>query len=96
MNASLPDPELPRKTWADRLQALFEVILLSGLVSSLLTALFLCFQARSGQILEQCLGLFPFFWLVEAAIPYCAFGNSQFHRETLFSLGIQWKRGGFI
>jgi len=97
MNASLPDPELPRKTWADRLQALFEVILLSGLVSSLLTGLVI-YAFKRGPAINPLSNawFFSIFVLVEAAIALLLLSAIlTFHRETLFSLGIQWKRWRF-
>jgi uncharacterized protein len=83
----------PPKTWIDRLQALFEVILLAGLISSILAALPFM-RGESGReallanvrVISLYLALetaitFLFLWLVMRA-----------HRETLIGLGLRWQR----
>jgi membrane protease YdiL (CAAX protease family) len=97
MNYSFPDSELPRKTWADRLQAAFEVILLSGLISSLLAGLlFYAIQGKNAANPLSNARYFSIFLLVESGIAFILLAIIlQFHRETLFSLGLQWYRWKF-
>ena len=84
---------VPRKTWVDRFQALFEVILLSGLFSSLLAALPFALHSGtranlltdirilSGHILLEALITFVMLYLIMRA-----------HGENLRGLGLRFDR----
>ena len=92
---SLPqDSALPPKTWADRVQAVFEVLLLSGVVSSLLASLF--FYTLKGKGPLDTLGdvrVLSAFILLESAFTFVLLATVlKFHRETIFGLGLQWNR----
>jgi membrane protease YdiL (CAAX protease family) len=97
MDDSLPDLTPPRKTWADRVQAIFEVLLLSGVLSSILAGIILYFL--SGKAAANPLHnaqFFSLFILVESGIALLLLAAIlRFHRETLRSLGLhssRWKR----
>jgi uncharacterized protein len=94
MDDSLPDSELPRKTWADRVQAIFEVLLLSGLLSSILAGLIL--YALPGKAAANPLRSAPslsLFILLESGIALLLLAAIlRYHRESLRSLGLHWSR----
>jgi membrane protease YdiL (CAAX protease family) len=94
MNDSLPDTEPPRMSWADKVQAIFEVLLLSGVISSLLAGLL--FHALPGKNTANPLisaRNFSFFILTESAIALALLAVIlKFHKETLLDLGLHWNR----
>jgi membrane protease YdiL (CAAX protease family) len=90
-----PLPEsAPRKSWTDRLQALFEVLLLSGLVSSFLVALPLSFaRGKSLEFLMRDVRFVSIFLLLESGITFLLLKMMlRVHRETIQSLGCTWDR----
>lgn len=96
MNYSPPDLELPHKTWIDRLQAIFEIILASGVISALLAGLLLyAFLGKNGVDPLKNAGQFSLFLLLESFIALLLLAAIlRYHRQTLFSLGLQrdrWK-----
>ncbi len=94
MTDSLTDTQKPRKTWADRLQAVFEVILLSGLFSSLVAGLLFYgfYRDKAVNPLTNA-WFFSAFILIESAIALLLFAAIlKYNRETLFSMGLQWNR----
>jgi membrane protease YdiL (CAAX protease family) len=92
-----PLPEYkPRTHLTDRLLALFEVLLLSGLVSSSLALLpFSAVQRKRAQILTSDAQTLSAFLLLEAAITIAMMlAILKAHRETFGSLGLRgnhWK-----
>jgi len=91
---SLPAPaEIPRKSWIDRFQALFEVLLLSGLVSGFLAALFLSlFRLQNLANLMKDAKTVAIYLLLESGITFLLLALVfKVHRETLGSLGLRWK-----
>ncbi|MBZ5494851.1 MAG: CPBP family intramembrane metalloprotease [Acidobacteriia bacterium] len=83
----------PSKSWVDRIQALFEVLLLAGLVSGLLAELPFAVSALG---LERLLGnirLMSAYLLLEAAISFLfLFLVMRAHGETLQGFGLSWVR----
>ena len=94
MNYSPPNLELPRKNWVDRVQALFEVLLICGLISSLLAGLlFYGFQGKGAMDPLSGATAFSIFLLLESAITLLFLVMIlKFHRETIFSFGLHWER----
>jgi membrane protease YdiL (CAAX protease family) len=89
-----PNPEPPRKPWVDRFQALFEVLLLSGLLSSLLAGLILYpFHGKKSLNLLADAKVLSVFLLLESGIAFLILAAIlRVHRETISSLGLQWHR----
>jgi membrane protease YdiL (CAAX protease family) len=85
-------PNTP-KSLIERLQALFEVLLLSGLISSFLAALLLsAFHGKSAQLLSNDAKFVTAFLLLEAGITiFLLLVVLRAHRETLRSLGLAWE-----
>ncbi len=83
----------PPKTWVDRAQALFEVALLAGVISSLIAAMpFAMGSATRASLLED-IHLMSAYVLLEAAITLVfLFLIMHAHGETLAWLGLCWKR----
>ena len=97
MNGSMQDPGFPRETWADRLQAVFEVLLLSGPVSTILAyILFYGFQKKPSANPLSDAKFFCAFILLESGIALLLLtAIVRFHRETFLSLGLRWERWKF-
>jgi uncharacterized protein len=97
MDYSPPDQESPRITWIDRVQALFEVLLLSGLISSVLASLFLyAFQGKNAQDILANMQGFSAFLLLEAGITFLILAILMKARhENVKTLGLQWNRWKF-
>jgi membrane protease YdiL (CAAX protease family) len=97
MDYSPPSSESPRITWIDRVQALFEVLLLSGLISSLLAGLL--FYAVQGKRAFNPLTnakVFSVFLLLESGIAFLILVTVlKARRETICGLGLQWERWKF-
>jgi membrane protease YdiL (CAAX protease family) len=98
---SFPDAA-PRRSRIDRIQAFFEVLLLSGLVSSFAAALiFSAFRIQNiGLLLTKDAQLISFFLLLESARTFVILAIVlSVHRETLGNLGLRrdyWKRNAFV
>jgi len=88
------NPEPPRRTWLDRVQALFEVLLLSGLLSSLLAGLILYpFHSWKPPNLLQSAKSLSIFLLLESGIAFLILAVIlRTRRETISSLGLSWNR----
>jgi uncharacterized protein len=88
------NPEQPRKTWLDRAQALFEVLLLSGLLSSLLAGLILYpFRGQKPPNLLLSAKTLSVFLLLESGIAFLILAVIlKIRRETIFGLGLRWHR----
>jgi membrane protease YdiL (CAAX protease family) len=87
-----PNPEPSRKAWLDRMQALFEVLLLSGLFSSLLAGLILYyFHRKQPPNLLANAKVLSAFLLLEAIISFFILAVIlRARRETLSSIGLRW------
>jgi membrane protease YdiL (CAAX protease family) len=85
------EPE--KSLWQKRIQALFEVFLLSGIVSAILAYLPFVWSGRTqDQLLNSAFQLTGFL-LLESAIALCLLlFILQFHRETLHDLGLVWSQ----
>jgi len=85
---------LPRKSWIDRFQALFEILLLSGLVSGFLAALLLSlFHLQKLESLYKDAKMVAFYLLLESGITFLLLALVfKVHRENLASLGLRWER----
>ena len=92
-----PNWEIPRKTWVDRAQAFFEVLLVSGLLSSALAGLvFYLLQGKRGLDLLANAKAFSIFILLEAGIALLILTVVlKIHRETISTLGLKWDRWKF-
>lgn len=84
----------PRTSRVDRLQAIIEVLLLSGLISSFLVALILsAFHRSRAALLTMDAPVVSAFVLMEAGITLVLLVVVlKAHRETICSLGLQWDR----
>ncbi len=84
----------PRKPLIERFLALFEVLLLSGLLSSSLAALPLAaFHKKGAELLTNDVKTLSSFLLLETAITiFLLVMVLKVHRETICSLGLQWDR----
>ena len=88
-----PPGDVPRKTWIDRVQALFEVILLAGLVSSVLAVLPWAFTASGRASLMANVRVMVAYLFLEALITFgLLFLVMMAHGETLKGLGLSWPR----
>jgi membrane protease YdiL (CAAX protease family) len=98
MDVVLPaePPAAPRKTWLDRVQALFEVLLLAGFASSILAALPFAFSAAGRSSLLASVRLMSMYLLLEAFITFVLlFLVMRAHGETLKGLGLSLMRWRF-
>jgi membrane protease YdiL (CAAX protease family) len=86
--------EMPGKSWIDRLQAIVEIFLLSGLVSTFLVSLALpFFHIRSMEPLLQDVRLLSLYLLAESAISLLLLaGLLKLHRESITSIGFRWEQ----
>jgi membrane protease YdiL (CAAX protease family) len=80
--------------WIDKLLALIEVLLLSGLVSSILASLpFTAFGAKKTQLLLNNANFIAAFVLIEAGITFVLLAVVlKIRQETLPSIGLHWRR----
>ena len=87
-------PNPPRTPWTDRLQAFFEILLVSGLISSFVAALVIAvFHGRRAELLTMDATFVSAFLLTEAAITLLLLVIIlKAHRETICSLGLYWDR----
>src|SRR3989337_538318 len=83
-----------RKPWIDRFQAIFEILLLSGLVSSFLASLPLsAFYRKSAGLLLKDAKFMSIFLILEAGIPFLLLAIVlKVRRETVQSLGWRWNQ----
>jgi membrane protease YdiL (CAAX protease family) len=97
MDSTPPNPDLPPKTWVDRIQAVFEVFLLSGLISSLLAGLLLyAFLGKRAANPLDSAGVFSVYLLLESGIVFLFLATIlKYHRQTINSLGLQWAQWRF-
>ena len=97
MNDSPPLFDAPRKSPVDRLRALLEILLISGLVSSALAALpFVLFSGQKADILVRDAIALSLFLLLESGITILLLTNLlKAHRESLSGLGLRWNQWKF-
>jgi membrane protease YdiL (CAAX protease family) len=78
----------------DRVQAIFEILLLSGLISGLLASLLLyAFQGKTAVGPLNGAGIFSVFLLLESGIAFLLLAAIlKFHQQTISSLGLRWDR----
>ncbi len=90
----LPEPPpLPQKTLVDRVQALFEVILLAGIASSLLAGLPFMLSPAGREGLLANVRAMSAYLLLEAAITFVLMLLvMKAHGETIRGLGLSWLR----
>jgi len=82
----------PPKTWVDRIQALFEVILLAGLVSSLIATLPFAGKIRDQSGLLADIRVLAGFLLLEAAVTFgLLYLVMKAHGEKLRDFGLSWQ-----
>jgi uncharacterized protein len=91
-NPPLP-VEMPRKPWADRVLAIIEIFLLSGLVSGFLAVLpFSFFHVKDIGLLLKNTKLMSFYLLIDSGITFVILGMIlKAHGESLGDLGLRWK-----
>jgi membrane protease YdiL (CAAX protease family) len=87
-------PQISPKTWIERLLAFFEVLLLSGLVSSFCsTLIFAGFRGRNVELLETNATTVAVFLLVESGITFLLLlVITKAHQEGLQTLGLSARR----
>jgi membrane protease YdiL (CAAX protease family) len=85
--------EIPRKPWTDRLQALIEVFLVSGIVSGLVASVPISlFRVQDTALLVRNANILSGYLLLESAITFLILAAlMKLHRETPDSLGLRWK-----
>jgi membrane protease YdiL (CAAX protease family) len=89
-----PDAETHSKSWMDRIQAIFEIVLLSGLISSLLSGLLVyAFRGRNAAHPLNSARVLGIFLLLESGITFLFLALIlKVRRETICSLGLRWNR----
>jgi uncharacterized protein len=97
MEYSPPDQESRRIAWIDRVQALFEVFLISGLISSVLASLLLyTLQGKDTPNILASMRGFSAFLLLEAIIMFLILAILlKARHETIHGLGLRWDRWKF-
>ena len=79
--------------WLNRLQAIFEVVLMSGLFSSFIATVPFTLRRSSGEVLLQNVRVVCSFVLLEAGITFALLALILMaHGETLQDLGLHWVR----
>jgi membrane protease YdiL (CAAX protease family) len=90
--APVPSP-VPRKTWLDRAQALFEVLLLCGLVSSILATLPFTFNESARAGLLKDIRWMSLYVLLESTITLALLWLVlRAHQDHLNALCFRWQR----
>jgi membrane protease YdiL (CAAX protease family) len=85
--------ETQKRVWLDRLQAFFEVILMSGLFSSFVATVPFALRAHSTEALLKSVRVVTSFVLLEAGITFLLLALIlKAHGETLADLGLRWDR----
>jgi len=84
--------EIPQKSWINRIQALFEVLLLSGIISGLLAAIpIFGLRGGSGSFLLEDARTVSYYLLLDSGITFLLLAFIlKAHRETIASLGLRW------
>ncbi len=84
----------PRSSWIDRLQAIFEILLISGLISSLLAVLPLsALLGKNIGLLLSDVRFISIFLLLESFISFLILAALlKLHRQNVRSLGLHWDR----
>lgn len=86
-------PPVPRKTWVDRVQALFEVILLSGAVSGILASIPFVFHKSGRENLLTDLRWLLLYVVIESVTTLALLWLVlRAHRDKLGMLGFLWQR----
>jgi membrane protease YdiL (CAAX protease family) len=86
-------PATPQKTWVDRFQALFEVFLLAGAISSILAALPFALSSSGRASLLASVRAMSSYLMLDVAITFgILWLVMRSHRETLAGLGLHWRR----
>jgi membrane protease YdiL (CAAX protease family) len=89
---ALHPPSQPPKTWVDRIQALFEVVLLAGVVSSLIATLPFAGSIRDQTGLLADIRVLAGFLLLEAAVTLVLLHLvMKAHGEKLRDFGLSWQ-----
>ena len=85
--------EIPRKPWIDRLIALLEVLMMSGLLSGFFAAVpFSVFHIGNMGLLLKDARFICLYLLLESCITFLILAVIlRTHRETIASLGLRWK-----
>lgn len=94
MDSLPPNPEPRPKLWVDRIQAIFEIVLLSGLISSLLSSLIIhAFQGQNAAYLLNSAKVLGIFLLLESGITFLILALIlKIRGESICSLGLGWNR----
>jgi uncharacterized protein len=90
-----PSPyQLPHKPWIDRLLAFFEVLMLSGIISSVLASLiFTSLYRKNTDLMAANAKVLSAFILLESAFTFLfLLVILKAHSETISSLGLRWIR----
>jgi uncharacterized protein len=97
MDYSPSEQESRRITWIDRVQAIFEILLVSGLFSSVLASLLLyAFQRKNSPAILANVRSFSAFLLLETGITFLILAVfMKARRETFQGLGLRWNRWKF-
>jgi uncharacterized protein len=84
--------EIPQKSWINRIQALFEVLLISGIISGLLAAIpIFGLRGGSGSFLLEDARTVSYYLLLDSGITFLLLAFIlKAHRETIASLGLRW------
>jgi membrane protease YdiL (CAAX protease family) len=86
-------PEPRQRVWLDRLQALFEVLLMSGVFSSFVATVPLAIRAHGSDALLKSVRTVASFVLLEAGITFLLLALIlRAHGETLADLGLRFDR----
>jgi membrane protease YdiL (CAAX protease family) len=87
------EPGLQKRLWLDRLQALFEVFLMSGVFSSFVATVPIALRDQGRGELMTSVRAVTGFVLLEAAITFILLALIlKAHAETLADLGLRWDR----
>ncbi len=94
MNDAPTNPEPLRKPWRDRVEAVFEILLLSGILSSLLAGLILYpFHGKKPPDMLLSVEALSVFILLESAIAFVILAIIlKTRHETIADLGLRWNR----
>jgi membrane protease YdiL (CAAX protease family) len=85
-------PQPAAKTWLDRAQALLEVLLMSGLVSSLFASMPFVFTGTESRLLTELNLLVAYIGMEALATGLLLFMILRAHRETLRGFGLAFDR----
>ena len=88
-----PTPEAQMHGWLDRLQAFFEIILMSGLFSSFVATVPFTVRSHGTEALLKSVRVVTSFVLLEAGITFLLLALIlKAHGEKLANLGLRWER----